>query len=230
MGELDLIRHRYKDGTIYCDVCREMRPDTEYLGLGYDVGSGGLMGGSADEHPIACKRCRTVGPPKIDHLSALTKPELRAIEALTNGLDVKGASKASGIPQRRLNDMLRGRNAKHFRRAWQHILESEGLTMTKLAKKAAALIEAKDHKWNPVEESFTEFEDARTQLATAKWIATQHQADPPKETAEKQGLQAMQVVINTNLGQNADGRSIDADYILKATQIPVEKDEEAESG
>lgn len=216
-----LIRGSYKDGTIYCDTCREMRPPTEFLDLDYQVGSGGLMSGSADENPIACKRCRTVGPPPVDHLSALTKPELRAIQALTDGLEIKEASKVSGIPYRRLTAMLRGRDSKHFRRAWQHILESEGLTMTSLAKKAAELIEAKEHKWNPASETFTEFDDSRTQLATAKWIATQHQADPPKETPDRGAPAALQVVFNTNLGENADGRAIDADYILTAT--PAEK-------
>jgi len=203
-----------------------MRPDTEFLDTDYEVGSGGLFGGSTDENPIACKRCRTVGPPKLNPLSALTKPEIKAIEALSNGHNIADSARISGIPPKRLGEMLRGKENEPFRRAWQRLLESQGLTMSLLAKKAADLINAKDHKWNPKEEEFSSFEDNRTQLATVRWLATQHQADPPKEQTDKgAGSSAVQVIFNTNLGEKADGRAIDADYIVQAVQPSEGKDE-----
>jgi len=225
-GKNDLIRHRGAAGLIFCDTCEEMRPDVEFLEIEYQVGSGGTFGGEHDSNPVACQRCRTQGPPPLDPLSALTAREIKAIEALAGGHNVAAAARIAGIPKTTLQAKLEGRITPQFRRGWQKLLHHKGLTLVKIAEKAAELLEAKDRKWNPSAEKFDEFPDNRTQLATVRFAATQLGMDPPKEAPAAAGGGGPTFIFNTNLGQS-DGRESSADYVLRRAKLVQTTDVEA---
>ncbi len=223
-GELPNDDH---NGFIYCEACKEMRPSFEYTDLEYQVGGGGIHGPAADVPIVVCKRCKTVGPPKIDPTSALTLPHARALEALSKGLDIPEAARYAGMKSTALRRLLQEQERSPLRVAWQHVLNSKGITLDKLGDTLADALEAMEHKYNPKLEGFESFRDDRTRLAAVRTAATFHRLDPPKEIADKNSMQAIQVNVHTTLGQDTGESRVAGGYSVTVTKG---KDKDADDG
>jgi hypothetical protein len=193
------------DQLLYCPSCHEMQP------WFFDD---------------ACSRCLAEGPPEQDPAASLTGPELHVLEALASGLDLRGVARVTHQPIAKIEAMLEGRDSPRFRRTWQMLLESNGVTLAKLAQRAAEALDAVDQKWHPEEKDFIAIPDNKTRLNATKWLTTQHELDPaPATTAAANVNTGIQVVFNTNLGDEATKQTGNADYTFDVT--PLESQEDA---
>ena len=207
-GENQMIRGHFPNddhgGLIFCEGCKEMRPQAEFVDLEYQVGAGGDHGPEADIPIVVCKRCKIMGPPKLDPMAALTLPHANALKALAQGEDIPAAARFAGMKASQLRRILTENERTPIRVAWQQILRSKGITLDSIGDTLAEALQAKERKYHPGEEEFKEFPDERTRLAALRTAATFLRVDPPKEVSGKDGVQAVQVNITTTLGQNAD--------------------------
>jgi hypothetical protein len=176
---------------LYCESCCEMRP--WYAG---------------DQ----CDRCTTEGPPERDPTSALSAIQVRILECLCEGHSVRAAARLCHVEIKEVEEMLEGRDTGSFRRAWQLLLEQNGITLDVLAKKAKEALEAEDSKWHPDLKEFITVPDNKTRLNATKWLATQHDLDPVHITGGGAPVAAIQVIFQTNLGDKTTQQTSNADY------------------
>ena len=187
---------------LYCPACHEMRawyPNEE------------------------CLRCETEGPPPSDPTSTLTGTQVRILEALCEGHDTRAAARLAHVSIAEVETMLAGKDSGNFRRTWQLLLQENGITLTLLAEKAKESLEAADFKWHPALEDFIAVPDNKTRLNAVKWLAMQHELDPPRE-APVSAQAGIVVNINTNLGDEATKQVSNADYAIEVTPMKTADD------
>lgn len=159
--------------------------------------------------PSVCDSCRKNGIPKIP-VFALSPAKTLAMREITDPhadpkTAILRASRASGLKQSTIKNMLAGRGDPKFRRAYQVYLDGVGLGPEGIAKIMGESAKATEFKWNKADQVFDEFPDHRTRLSTAIAAAKQLDIDGLKSAGGAHHVQA--IVINHNLG---DGKEIDA--------------------
>ncbi len=207
----------HPEGLLYCPSCRELRHPSEFFEIGYQVAS---ADSELDELPTACQRCRTMGPPPIDQLVQLSRPQHSALEGLSEGLSIPDAARKAGMKPAQLRQMLDGNDRHPMRIAWGMILVREGITMDRLAKVLSEALDADEHKYHPADKEFKSFPDHRTRLTAVRHANSQMGLDAPKEAADKGQGSSFQVIVQTTLGKE------DKTKVVGGYRVTVPKDVE----
>lgn len=121
-----------------CDIAKDAHEFTRYLKAVID------LAGDADPPLQFCDACATYGPPSENPLTALTQPEIAALEVLASGGSLRRAAAVMGVMPYKLVQRLEGRSneRKVFRQAYKSLLIQAGVTPGKLTRKIAEALEA----------------------------------------------------------------------------------------
>ena len=155
-----------------------------------------------DPDPQVCDHCRKYGPPLADPLRGLNVKERKALKVLAAGGSHRAASRASGIDDKTLRESLAGENKSSMRAAFSRLMVDQGLDPDSIITVLREGLSANKHQWNSKDKEFNEFPDFSSRLNAAKTAIKVHSLEPPKEAAGGAGTNAVQVVINTNVGSD----------------------------
>jgi len=176
-----------KEHLEYCPGCRERKPIEEFLGANFVY--------DPEAPPIMCEPCKEKGPPPIDPVG-LTHQQRLALKELMRDGTMTSAAKASGLSVSYVRDMLKGRTNPEFRRAFQLLLEMEGLDIFSIAKGLRSCAYAMEAKYHPAQEEMVYVPDMKTRLKAWTTLTRLHELDPPRK---EQTETAIQIVIDHNL-------------------------------
>lgn len=120
-----------------CEIAKDADEFQRYLRAVVDL---------ADELPPLqlCDACAVYGPPSENPLTALTQPEIAALEVLSTGGSLRKAASVMGTSVPKLVQRLEGRSndRKIFRQAYKTLLIQAGVTPRKLTGAIADALEA----------------------------------------------------------------------------------------
>lgn len=210
------LRGRAGVDLIACPGCHELKAPEEWVKCELDL--------DPLSPPPVCDSCRSDGvPPRIRTFAMPLNHQLalKAFMGETNPQTaLRAASKASGLKQSTIKQMIAGRRAPEFRRSFQLCLEAMGLDLVGIASLMAECAGATESKWNPKEEKFNSFIDHRTRLNTAKAAARLLELEAPKHASPGQ---VNIIKIDHNLG---GGDEISPPNVLEVKPIPESVDVE----
>lgn len=192
---------------LICPGCHESKPIDQWVLITSDF--------DPQSPEVVCDSCRTNGIPRIPKFT-IALHHRKLIDAYFGEDDPRNAlaaaSRASGLTQRTIKDILAGRRAPEVRRVFQLKLEAMGLGPEGVATILGDCAKATEQKWNPKEEEFNEFPDYRTRLNTIKYAGKLQELEPPKVAGP---AQVNNIVIKTNLGISGDPVEVDSPSRLR---------------
>lgn len=184
--------------TAFCPGCREDRPVELFFGADAEL--------SYDAPPPLCEDCREAGIviAEPEAMKSLNQLHRRVLKALMMGKNFADAARLAGCSQTHVKQLVKGFGNvnQDFRRAFQLMLEVEGLDFYSLVKMAKLLLYAQEAKWNPQKERFDYFPDNKTRLGTLRHLTKIRDLDPV--TVNNLPAPAAQVVILTNVSGDAE--------------------------
>lgn len=182
---LDAPRDQYE----YCPQCSELRHHIEFRDPD---------GSLPSTPPIYCYRCRQDKTPPLDR-APITPRQRRVLSAyiLQGARSSKEAAKIAGVSESYVRNLLAGRQYPEVQRAFQRLLESEGLDVFSLARYARLLMGAVRPQWNRRSREWDFFPDNATRQTVWRHLTKLHDLIPMAH--QDKTPTAPQIVIITNL-------------------------------
>jgi hypothetical protein len=199
--------------TEYCPGCRERRPIKDFIGVDHDLSYGSPA-------PV-CRLCKEKGPPPkepavMQDLNILHRKILKALLLTGNYAETARLAGCSYSYVRRLVKGHGGGN-EDFRRAFQMMLETEGLDYYSIVRMAKLLLYSEEPKWNPKTEEWDSFPDNKTRLGMLRHLTKVRELDPP--TANNFPQPVTVVNIETNVGGDAQPRDAPGSFTIEAGEL-----------
>lgn len=164
----------------YCPGCRERKPLEQYLGANFVY--------DPEDPPTVCAECREKGPPPRDPFGMLTRAQRVALKELMQNGTAASAARVSGLSESYVRTMMKGRAAPEFRRAFQMLLEMEGLDIFSIAKTLRSCSVAMEAKYNSDKGEFEYFPDMKTRLQTMRTLTKLHELEPPRREESEHAI------------------------------------------
>lgn len=177
----------HADTPEWCPACREWKPWVEWIGTEtvYDP-----------EASVVCRGCRSGPPPPVDPMPHLGVEDRKLLAAVFETGSMRGAARQLGLDLDVVRDSLRGRSRPELRRAFQILLEREGLDIFSLTRKMKQLLHSQRAQWNKAKEDWDYFPDNSAQLGTVRHLTKLQELDPPNE---EPSVAPVQVNVQTNI-------------------------------
>lgn len=204
----------------YCPGCEKNRPMSDWT----------LRKGESQTAigAFLCHECRASGTlPTTDLLPTLPLRDRNILRDLVVCQNVAEVARRNHTTVAYVNKALEGRgdDVPLIRKAWQQMLELQGLDLMTIGRMMKLGLHAMDHKWNPADRRWDAFPDHKSRHKTAAWLVKQHGVEPPPASAA-QFVAAVQVVFNSNLGDGEEDVAPSAEFeITNAEFTEAEFDE-----
>lgn len=210
--------------TADCPTCRRERPIEEFVE--------GTVELYYDSAPPSCLECREKGlvlkEPEV--MSSLNVLHRRILKALLMGKNYSEAAKLAGCSYSYVRNLVKdhGEVNGDFRRAFQMMLEVEGLDFHSLVRMAKVLFYSREPKWNPSSEEWDYFPDNKTRLGVLRHLTKLRELDPPPLNNLPPAVPMIQIV--TNVGADAKPKDAPGSFVIETGPVPEEIPAESGQG